>query len=170
MRKLAITLAVSTMLCLAASAVAAAPQTGPFTGKTSAHPVNGFPDLVTFTTATGGKTLKKFTFGTLGCFGTGAFPVGTDPFGMPDATLVMPTLTVTATGTILLTAKGKFAALDAANDPVTTATIKGTFTSSKTLNGTITISQNQNGDTCGPQTMKFTAVPGTPSSLGFNGP
>jgi hypothetical protein len=171
MRKLAITLAVSTTLGLVASAVAALPTSGPFTGKTSLHPVNGFPDVITFVSANGGHTLKKFTFGTLGCFGSGSFPVGTDPYGMPDSTAVAPVVTVAANGTFLLAAaKVKFSALDAADDPLTTATIKGTFTSAKAVTGTITISQSQNGDKCGPSTMKFTAQPGTPASLGYNGP
>ena len=126
MRKLAITMVVSITLGLAASAVAALPSSGPFTGKTSLHPVNGFPDLVTFTAAGGGRTLKKFTFGTLGCFGTGAFPVGVDPYGLPDSTALFPAVTVTAKGTFLLTAKVKWDALDASSDPVTTATVKGT--------------------------------------------
>ena len=65
---------------------AALPQKGAFAGKTSLRPINGFTDLVTFNACPRGKTLKKFTFGTLGCFGSGAFPVGTDPYGDPEAT------------------------------------------------------------------------------------
>ena len=87
MRKLAITLAVSTTLVLAVAASAALPVTGPFAGKTSLRPINGFSDLVTFSVS--GKSLKRFTFGTLGCFAvSGAFPVGTDPYGDPEATAV----------------------------------------------------------------------------------
>jgi hypothetical protein len=168
MRKLAIMLAVSTTLVLAASAVAGMPSSGPFAGKTTARPVNGFVDIVKFTSASGGHALKKFTFGTLGCFGVGAFPVGVDPYGMPDSTAVAPTITVTAKGTFLTTAKIKFSALDASDDPVTTATLKGTFTSADAVSGTITIKQSQDGDTCGPTTMKFTAQPGTPASLGLS--
>jgi hypothetical protein len=166
MRKLAITLAVSTTLGLAAAAVAATPTSGPFAGKTSLKPINGFSDLVTFTVS--GKTLKKFTFGTLGCFAvSGFFPVGTDPYGDPTSTAVVKgTIPVTPTGTFTVTTKP---VLPDAQGTVTTAVIQGSFTTAKTAAGTITVTQTANGDTCGPQKMKFTAVPGTPSSLGYNG-
>ena len=125
MRKLAITLAVSTMLVLAVAASAALPVTGPFAGKTSLRPINGFSDLVTFSVS--GKSLKKFTFGTLGCFAiSGAFPVGTDPYGDPTATAVVKgSIPVTPMGTFTITAKPVLA------DPqgtVTTAVIQGSFT------------------------------------------
>ncbi len=166
MRKLAITLAVSTTLVLAVAASAALPVKGPFAGKTSLHPINGFSDLVTFNVS--GTSLRKFTFGTLGCFAiSGAFPVGTDPYGDPTATAVVKgSIPVTAKGTFTITTKPVLA------DPqgtVTTAVIKGSFLNSKSAAGTITITQTSNGDTCGPTKMKFTAVPGTPSSLGMNG-
>ena len=77
-------------------------------------------------------------------------------------------MTVTAKGTFLLTAKVKWDALDASSDPVTTATVKGTVTSPGAVSGTITITQTFNGDKCGPSTMKFTAQPGTPNSLGYS--
>ena len=100
MRKLAITLAVVTTLALAAVAYGALPQKGPFAGKTGLHSINGFSDLVTFTA--NGTSLKKFTFGTLGCFGHGSYPVGTDPYADPTNTAVLKTLTVGANGTFSL--------------------------------------------------------------------
>ena len=81
MNRLAITLAVSTTLGLAAAAGAALPVNGAFAGKTSLRPINGFSDIITFTSAKNGAVLKKFVFGTLGCFGTSAYPVGVDPYG-----------------------------------------------------------------------------------------
>ncbi len=166
MRKLAITLAVSTTLVLVAVAAAALPANGPFAGKTSLRPINGFADLVTFNSAGGGRVVKKFTFGTLGCFGHGSYPVGTDPYADPTNTALVKPITVSATGTFSMTTKPTLA------DPqgiVTTAVIQGTFAGSQSVSGTITISQTNNGDTCGPSKMKFTAVPGTPASLGLNG-
>jgi len=166
MRKLAITLAVSTTLVLAVAASAALPVTGPFAGKTSLRPINGFSDLVTFNVS--GKSLKRFTFGTLGCFAISVnFPVGTDPYGDPTATaLVKVAIPVTPTGTFNFTTKPVLADPEGTE---TTAVIKGSFANSKSASGTITVTQTSNGDTCGPQRMKFTAVPGTPSSLGING-
>jgi hypothetical protein len=166
MRKLAITLAVSTTFVLAATAFAALPTSGAFAGKTSLHPINGFPDLVTFASTNGGRALKKFTFQTLGCFGTGPIPVGVNPYGQPDSIGVMPTVPVTATGTFQYTATAKF---NPTVTTITTATIKGAFLTPKFLTGTITITQTLGGDKCGPSTMKFTAVPGTPASLGYTG-
>ncbi len=165
MHKLAITLAVSLTLGLAAAAGASLPVNGAFAGKTSLRPINGFNDLVTFTSAKNGTILKKFVFGTLGCFGTSAYPVGVDPYGEAENTAtVKGSIPVTAKGTFLLTTKPTLA------DPegtVTTAVIQGTVVNSKSIAGTITVSQTGNGDTCGPSKMKFTAVPGTPSSLGI---
>ena len=167
MRKLAITLALSITLALAASALASLPTPGAFAGKTSLRNVNGFPDVVTFVAVKSGLALRKFTFGTLGCFGTGAFPVGVDPYGMPASVGTVALIPLTRTGTFTLTATPKFVETDGI---VTTAIIKGSVLSSTSVKGTITISQNQSGDKCGPTTMKFTAVPGTPESLGYSGP
>jgi hypothetical protein len=165
MHKLAITLAVSATLGLAAAAGASLPVKGAFAGKTSLRPINGFADLVTFTSAKEGTVLTKFVFGTLGCFGTSAFPVGVDPYGVAENTAtVKGSIPVTKKGTFLITTKPALA------DPegiVTTAVIQGTVVNSKSIAGTITISQSDKGDTCGPSKMKFTAAPGTPSSLGI---
>ena len=166
MRKLAIMLAVTSTLVLGAAAYAALPSKGSFAGKTSLHPINGFADLVTFTAAANGLSLKKFQFGTIGCFGHGAYPVGTDPYGDPTAIGTIKSVPVSAKGVILMTTKPAF---PEAGLTVTTATLKGTFTSASALSGTITLSQSDNGDTCGPTTMKFTANAGTVTSLGLNG-
>jgi hypothetical protein len=166
MRKLAITLAVTSTLCLAAAAWAALPGRGLFAGKTSLQPINGFADLVTFSAASNGLSLKKFQFGTLGCFGHGSYPVGTDPYGDPTAIGTITVVAVSPKGGILIKTKPSF---PQAGATVTIATVKGTFTSSTALSGTITISQSDNGSTCGPMTMKFSASPGTPTSLGLNG-
>ena len=167
MRKLAITLAVMSTLAFAAAAGAVVPMHGSFAGTTSLRPINGFDDIVIFNASATGKTLKKFQFGTLGCFGTGAFPVGTDPYGLPEATATIKSITVLPNGTFTATSKQMLPG--ASNNTMTTAVIQGTFTSSSKVSGTISISQSSNGDTCGPTKMKFTAQPGTPSSLGLNG-
>jgi hypothetical protein len=166
MRKLAITLAVTATLGLTAAAVAALPVGGPFAGTTSLKPINGFHDLVTFTAS--GKSLKKFTFGTLGCFNVaGFYPVGTDPYGVPVATAVVKTaIPVAANGTFNATTKP---VIPDSQGTVTTAVIQGTFASSKSASGTITVTQTANGDKCGPQKLKFTVQPGTPDSLGIDG-
>lgn len=165
MRKLAITLAVTGTLVFVAVAGAAVPTHGAFAGTTSLRRINGFDDLVTFSASTTGKTLRKFQFGTLGCFGTGAFPVGVDPYGDPTAIATIKTITVLPNGTFTVTSKQTLPG----STIVTTAIVQGKFTTSKAVSGTITVSQSNNGDTCGPTKMKFSAQPGTPSSLGLNG-
>jgi hypothetical protein len=163
MHKLAITLAVSTALALAASAWATVvPSGGPYAGKTGVPSINGFPDVVSFNVS-GGK-MKKFTFGTLGCFGHGSFPVGTDPYGDPTNTVIIASIPVTK-GAFKYTAKPS---LPDASGTVTTVTVQGSFTSPKAASGTILISQSDNGDTCGPAKMKFSVTPGTPTSLGLD--
>ena len=107
MRKLAITLAVSSTLVLRPSPAPRFRGKGAFAGTTSLHPINGFDDLVTFNASATGKSLKKFQFGTLGCFGTGAFPVGTDPYGAPEATATIKSITVLPNGSFTVTSKQK---------------------------------------------------------------
>jgi hypothetical protein len=167
MRNVAITLAVTSALVLSAVAGAVLPTHGAFAGTTSLRPVNGFDDLVTFNASTTGNALRKFQFGTLGCFGTGAFPVGVDPYGAPEATATIKSITVLPNGTFTATSKQTLPG--ATNDTMTTAVVQGKFTSGSKVSGTISISQSSNGDTCGPTKMKFSAQPGTPSSLGLNG-
>jgi hypothetical protein len=166
MHKLAITLAVTSALAFAAAAGAVLPTHGKFAGTTSLRPVNGFDDIVTFGASATGKTLTKFQFGTLGCFGTGAFPVGVDPYGEPEAMATIRSIAVLPNGTFTVTSKQK---LPGSTTTTTTAVVQGKFTSSSQVSGTIAISQTSNGDVCGPTKMKFSAQPGTPSSLGLNG-
>jgi hypothetical protein len=167
MRKLALPLALATLLGLTGTAGAALPVAGDFTGITSAHGMNGFHDLVTFVTANGGRTLKQFQFGTLGCEGTGSFPVGVDPYAQSYTLGTIPKVSVGPTGSVLLKAKPSF---PSPGNVVTSVTIKASFTSSKAVSGTIAVTQTENGTSCTASTMKFSAVPGTPQSLGYEGP
>jgi hypothetical protein len=166
MRKLALTVAISLTLFVAGAEGAALPVSGAFAGTTSAHAMGGFKDLVTFT-ASGGRTLKQFQFGTLGCLGTGTFPVGVDPYAQAFTLGTVPKVPVSAKGTIELTAKASFSET---YNTVTTVTITGTFSSSRSVSGTIVVVQSQNGSTCKAAPLKFSAVPGTPTSLGYDGP
>jgi hypothetical protein len=167
MGKRASLLAVVATLCLAGPAAASLPAAGNFAGTTSAHGMNGFHDLVTFLATSGGRTLKQFQFGTLGCMSTGDYPLGVDPYAQSDTLGTISKVPVAATGAIELTTKPSFP--DAGN-VVTLVTVKATFTTAKTVDGTIAVKQSENGTTCNAPTMKFTAVPGTPQSLGYEGP
>src|SRR5262249_38210651 len=76
-RKLMIALALTMALGVVAAASAALPHAGArYTGPTNSKVVNGFGNTVTF--LAGARSLKRFSFGTLGCFGYGTFPVGVD--------------------------------------------------------------------------------------------
>jgi hypothetical protein len=163
-RKLGIAVTAGT-LALAAGALAALPLKGPFAGTTSAHPINGFHDGVTFTVINNGRTLHDFSFGTLGCFGTGAFPVGVDPYALASSVGKITKIDVTPTGTFSLTTKPTFNETDGIT---TTAAVQGAFSSPKSVKGTITITQTFKTDKCGPTKMTFTAVPGRPDDS--NGP
>ena len=71
--------AVAALVC-AVSAFAAVPsQRTVFKGVTSEHAVNGYKPTIQFVAQPGG-TITNFVFQTLGCFGSGTFPVGVDPF------------------------------------------------------------------------------------------
>jgi hypothetical protein len=165
MRKVAITLAVTSTFVFAAVAGAVLPRHGAFAGTTSLHSINGFDDVVIFNASATGKTLTKFQFGTLGCFGTGAFPVGVDPYGAPEATATIRSIAVLPNGSFTVTSKQKLPGATT----MTTAVVQGRFTGSSKVSGTIAVSQSSNGDVCGPTKMKFTAQSGTPSSLGLDG-
>jgi len=167
MRRFVLTLALSTTLGLAGPALAALPSSGEFTGTTSVHSMNGFPDLVTFQSSAAGRKLRQFQFGTLGCMGTGSFPLGVDPFAQDYTLATVALVPVSAQGAILVTTTPTF---PDAGGIVTSVTITGTFTSPKAVHGTIAVSQSENGSKCVAKTMKFSAVPGTPDSLGYQGP
>lgn len=162
MRTLIVTAATAGSLVLAASALAVLPtQKAKFYGVTSEHAVNGYKAGVTFTAPAGGRTLNGFVFETLGCFGTGTFPVGVDPFAAsPWRVAKIP---VGKTGVYSAKVNATSTALNAGK---LTATISGSFTSTKTMTGKITFSQDQLGATCGPQTVKFTASTERPNTLG----
>ncbi len=162
MRRLIVTTTILGSLVFAASALAVLPsKRSKFSGVTSEHAVNGYKAAVTFTAPAGGRTLNNFIFETLGCFGSGQFAVGVDPFAeMPWRVASIP---VGTTGVYSAKANATSTALNAGK---MTATISGSFTSAKTVVGKITFSQAQDGATCGPQTVKFTATTGRADTLG----
>jgi hypothetical protein len=158
MRKLIIALVLTTTLSSAAAAAAALPHPGArYTGPTNSKLVNGFGNTVTF--LAGSRSLRGFSFGTLGCFGYGTFPVGVDPYATSLAQLakVVP---VTAKGTFAVTAA---AANWSGGDASTKlkVTISGTFSSSSAAKGTIWVTETgANGGSCGPIKMTFVAKAG----------
>lgn len=142
---------------LAATCAAAAitPNVGVrFTGPTSAKTVNGFGDTVTF--LTGRTTLKRFSFGTLGCFGYGTFPTGVDPYGISIAQL-SKSVPLSAKGTFKLTSTT--ASYGGADPSIKLkAAVTGQFSSATSAKGLITLTETgANGGSCGPVKMTFTA-------------
>lgn len=158
MRKLPIVLLLTTALGAAAAAAAALPHPGArYTGPTNSKVVNGFGNSVTF--LAGARSLKRFSFGTLGCFGYGTFPVGVDPYSTSIAQL--PKLVpVTAKGTFAITSTP--ASWNGGDDATKLkVTISGAFSSATAAKGTIWITETgPNGGSCGPVKMTFTAVLG----------
>jgi hypothetical protein len=143
----------------AAVALAAKPAHGAkFTGRTSAQAVVGFFAPVNFTVSQDGKSLKSFTFGTLGCEGAGGFAPGVNPF-KGGSLIHVGTVKVSSKGAISVSgAKSKFEIQGQIT--TTTVAVTGHFTKSKAVTGTITFSQKFSGTLdsgCGPGKINFTA-------------
>ena len=98
-------------------------QKASFTGVTSERPINGFRATVTFKIGLGGRTVRSFVFQTLGCFGTGAFPVGVDPYA--ETSWHVTSIPIGATGVFAAKVVPTTTTPDAGK---MTATISGTFT------------------------------------------
>jgi hypothetical protein len=157
MRTEIVTAAMMGTVILTASALAVpAKPSVVFMGVTSERPINGYKATVRFAAPAGRRVLRNFVFETLGCFGSGAFPVGVDPyFESPWRVKAIP-----------VNKKGVYSAKVTATSPAAdsgtlTATIKGSFRGARKAIGKITFSQEQGGAECGPQTIKFTAVVST---------
>ena len=117
--------------------------------------VNGFGDTVTF--LTGRTTLRRFSFGTLGCFGYGQFPVGVDPYGISFAPLTK-SVPVSATGAFKITSAA--ATYSGDNSTKLKVSVTGQFSTATSAKGTISlIETGPNGGSCGPVKMTFTATP-----------
>jgi len=157
MRTTVVLIALTAALAVAASALAAAPVARKiFKGTTSEHAVNGFKPSVSFKTGATGLAMNSFVFETLGCFGTGAFPVGVDPF--VESPWRIASIPVGKTGTFNVPkARVTSTAPDAGK---MTASVTGSFTSPTKAAGKIVFSQTQDGATCGPATVKFVATLG----------
>src|SRR3954447_2358739 len=159
MRRAIVGTAVAVSLVVAASAVASLPtKRTKFNGVTSEHAINGYHATVAFTAPAGGRTLGNFVFETVGCFGSGQFPVGVDPYiENPWRVTKIP---VGGTGAYSAKVKPVGSSTDAGT---MTATITGTLSATSAA-GKITFSQVQGAADCGPRTVKFTATTGPPAS------
>ncbi|HEX4435549.1 MAG TPA: hypothetical protein VH061_02020 [Solirubrobacteraceae bacterium] len=150
------------LLCAAvftAVALAAKPAHGAkFSGRTAAEAVEGFFAPVNFTVSRDGKSLKGFTFGSLGCEGAGGFAPGVSPY-KGGSIIHVGTVKVSSKGAISVSgAKSKFEIQGQIT--TTTVAITGHFTKRKAATGTITFSQKFSGTLdsgCGPAKINFTA-------------
>jgi hypothetical protein len=143
----------------AAVALGAKPAHGAkFSGRTSADAVEGFFAPVNFSVSQDGKSLKSFTFGTLGCEGAGGFAPGVNPF-KGGSIIHVGTVKVSSKGAISVSgAKSKFEIQGQIT--TTTVAVTGHFTKSKAVTGAITFSQKFSGtldSSCGPGKINFRA-------------
>ena len=163
MRRFIVTTSAVAVLAFAAtSAFAVVPsQRSVFKGVTSEHAVNGYKPTIQFVSQAGGKTITNFVFETLGCFGAGQFPVGTDPFA--ESPWRLPKLKVPANGILSTKVNATSPALDSGKMAVT---VSGTFTSTSKMTGKLTYTQDQSGATCGPRTVKFSVSTNAPTTIG----
>ena len=157
MRKLMTALVLTMTLGAVAAAAAALPHAGArYTGPTNSKVVNGFGNTVTF--LAGARSLKRFSFGTLGCFGYGTFPVGVDPYSTSLAQLPKA-VPVTAKGTFVVTSTpATWSGGDA--DTKLKVSIIGTFSSATAAKGTISVTETGANGSCGPVKMTFVAKVG----------
>jgi hypothetical protein len=153
-RKLMTALALAMTLGIVAAASAALPHAGArYTGPTNSKVVNGFGNTVTF--LAGARSLKRFSFGTLGCFGYGTFPVGVDPY----STSLAKAVPVTAKGTFAVTSTpANWSGGDA--DTKLKVSVVGAFSSATAAKGTISITETGANGSCGPVKMTFVAKVG----------
>jgi hypothetical protein len=156
-RKLMTALALAMTLGIVAAASAALPHAGArYTGPTNSKVVNGFGNTVTF--LAGARSLKRFSFGTLGCFGYGTFPVGVDPYSTSLAQLAKA-VPVTAKGTFAVTSTpANWSGGDA--DTKLKVSVVGAFSSATAAKGTISITETGANGSCGPVKMTFVAKVG----------
>ncbi len=148
------------VLTVASSALAAHPKRGShFKGTDSASPINGFPAPVSFAVSANGKTLSKFRFSTLGCFGAGGFRPGIDYYTQPEAIVEVGKVKVSGNGSFSVSGAA-FVRSSHGIKTTTTTTVRGSFTSPSAASGSITFSQKDTGkftSQCGPGTLTFTA-------------
>ena len=152
MRKLMIALALTMTLGVVAAASAALPHAGArYTGPTNSKVVNGFGNTVTF--LAGARSLKRFSFGTLGCFGYGTFPVGVDPYSTSLAQLPK-SVPVTTKGTFAITSTpANWSGGDASTK--LKVSVVGAFSSATAAKGTISVTEVGANGSCGPVKMTF---------------
>jgi hypothetical protein len=147
----------------AGTALAAHPEKSrKFAGTTSGPKLNGFTPAVTFKTSSNGTRILKFDFQSTGCFGSGGrLTPGVNYLAKPWNQQVL--------GTIKVGSNGKFSVENAESTytvqnqkTVTSASVSGKFTNSKTASGTVTYSQTFSqpgsaGSSCGPVKLTFKA-------------
>jgi hypothetical protein len=157
---LALACAIALTLSLGTSAFGAHPKrSAHFHGSFAFVGVNGFKAPVSFTVSASGRTLTHFTYGTLGCFGSGGFQPGVDYYTKPSATIRVGTVKVSSAGRFAATGV-KSTYTSAGFTTATTTTVSGRFTRANAATGTVRISQTLVGtsrSTCGPVPIKFTA-------------
>jgi hypothetical protein len=148
------------LLAAAATAIAAHPKKGArFAGSIAGTGINGFKPPVTFTVSSSATTLTRFTFSTLGCFGSGGFRPGVDYYTQPSALIKVGTVKVSKSGHFSLA--GAVVSYSGFGVTTTTTTsVSGSFTTPRTAIGTVSFTQKLSGkDTgsCGPAKLQFTA-------------
>lgn len=123
-------------LAVAPKKGAASPKRGAkFSGSVNIAPVVGFKPRVSFKISADGKSVTGFSFGTLGCQGSGGFRPGRYPFApfklAKALSIKKGKFSGSARGSLLKTAY--------------TGKVTGRFTTSKSASGTVQINQTVAG-------------------------
>jgi hypothetical protein len=150
-------------LAVAATALAAHPKAGgKYSGATSQAKIEGFSAPVTFTVSASGTKLLHFTYGSLGCLGSGGFRPGVNPF-TGGSLYPVGTISVAANGHFAIAKVKQTDKLKGKDQPtlVTVTAVTGKFTSAKRASGKVTFTQTDipphaKSFSCGPVTRTFT--------------
>ncbi len=137
---LALLLASVTLLS-ATVALAAHPKKGArFHGKLAGAVINGFSAPVSFKVSASGRTLLKFTFGTLGCFGAGGFKKGVNVYTLPGNLVNVGTIKVSGSGRFSVTNRVTVIPSNIISSTFTT-TVSGRFTGPKSVSGSVSFGE-----------------------------
>jgi hypothetical protein len=142
-KAMAALIAAGLALVLAATALAAHPKPGKrYAGTiTNVEKIEGFSAPVSFKVSAPATQLLNFSYGTTGCFGSGGFWPGVNPYTASDA-ITVGAITVARSGSFSISnSKSTYHSTKYGFSYITTSQVTGKFTTSNSATGTISFSQ-----------------------------
>ena len=122
--------------------------------------IEGFSAPVSFKVSSAAKQLLNFSYGTTGCFGSGGFRPGVNPYTASDV-ITVGAITVAHNGSFSISnSKSTYHSTKYGFSYITTSQVTGKFTTSKSATGTISFSQKYV-----PKTGKGSSCTATPPAF-----